>query len=77
MEDKYEVALSDLLKLAKILNFDIQNLEYKKFDIDRTKIENTVHESIIQAGKENVRNYNCTYMFCAINIVMFIIKIRV
>lgn len=57
MKDKYEVALSELMKLAIVLNFDVENLEYRKFDINQTKSENTASQSAIQAKKENVRYY--------------------
>lgn len=54
MEDKYEVALSELMKFVTMLNYDVENLEYRKFDINQ-KIENTASQSMIRAEKENVR----------------------
>lgn len=61
MVDQYKVAINQVMKLAKTLNFDIENLECHKIDIDQTKKESTpICEFATQTEKDNVR-YICLH----------------
>lgn len=52
---EHRAAINQVMKFAKILNFDIDNLECQKIDIDQAKKDNKMCQFVTQSEKDYVR----------------------